>query len=324
MKKIITSVVLVAMALSSCKKKEVPAAVVPVVVAPSASQMQAFFATNIANATQTFSVNASNGGVVVGNKGTRLNIPGNCLINSSNQLVTGSVTVNLIEVFSKGDQALLNKSTMGIMANGTRNPLVSGGEYFLNISQAGIPLALSSGCYVRAKIPLTNTNVSPFGMQRFEGILGENGLEWDETGDTLNVIEDSVGGNFVPTYVILDNQWGWTNVDRFYSDPRPKTTLLAQLPSGYDNTNCEVYISYDGEAGLLASLDTYTAAGYFSEHYGQIPIGLNIHFIAVTMINGQLNYAIVPATVSSGLIQQITNFQPTTQSALAALINALP
>jgi hypothetical protein len=301
MKKIITSAILVAIVLTSCKKKQVTPEI-PVVLAPSATQMQAFFASNIANATQTFSINATNGGIVVGNKGTRLNIPGNCLVNSSNQLLTGSVTVNLIEVFSKGDQALLNKSTMGIMANGTRNPLVSGGEYFLNILQAGVPAILSPGCAVSTTIPISNTNVSPFGMERFEGILGENGLEWDETGDPIALLEDSIGqnGDYIPVYQILDNQWGWTNVDRFYSDPRPKTSLLAQLPAGYNNTNCEVYISYDGAAGVLASLDTYTTTGYFSEHYGQIPIGLNIHFIAVTMINGQLNYAIVPATVSAG------------------------
>jgi hypothetical protein len=41
-------------------------------------------------------------------------------------------------------------------------------------------------------------------------------------------------------------------------------------PEGYDNTNSAIYLSYDGEGtNALAKLDTFTAAGLFSEHYGQ-------------------------------------------------------
>ena len=42
------------------------------------------------------------------------------------------------------------------------------------------------------------------------------------------------------------------------------------------------------------------------------------------MINGQLHYAIQAATIENGHIEHITSFTPTTQSELAAMINALP
>lgn len=33
-------------------------------------------------------------------------------------------------------------------------------------------------------------------------------------------------------YYVSFGNFGWTNVDRFYSDPRPKTTILAAKTSG--------------------------------------------------------------------------------------------
>jgi hypothetical protein len=153
-------------------------------------------------------------------------------------------------------------------------------------------------------------------------------LAWREAkGDAAgtNGGKGGVQGEGNNYYVTFGN-FGWTNVDRFYSDPRPKTTILADAPEGYDNTNSAIYLSYDGEGqNALAKLDTYTAAGLFSEHYGQIPIGLACHVIFVTEDNGQWRYAIKAVTVAANDVYTFTLAETTvgSEAQLVAAINAI-
>ncbi len=72
-------------------------------------------------------------------------------------------------------------------------------------------------------------------------------------------------------------------------------------------------------------MDIYnTELEMFTEHYGLIPVGLEVHIIMVAEIDGQLNYAIQGTTIVEDHIEVITSLAPITQSALEALINGLP
>jgi hypothetical protein len=116
-------------------------------------------------------------------------------------------------------------------------------------------------------------------------------------------------------------------VDRFFSDPRPKTTILVEVPEGFNDENSRVYLSYVGEPNALAYLDTYDATtGLFSEHYGQIPIGLECHVIFTSEENGQWLYGIKSVTIADGQTVEITDadLNTATESELEALINGLP
>lgn len=303
--------------LASCKKDETTPE-----PTPNGTQLNSFFNTNCVNAKQNFTVDASVGGTITGSKGTRVTIYPNSLFDQNNQLVNGTVSIELIEIYDKAGMIFMNKPTMGKLPNGDKSTLISGGEYYLKITQDG--QELNSPWGVQVSLPVDNTGGANFDMALFDGEIEFDNFIWNQIEDTVQVMEDSVGGTWTTSYNILDGEWGWTNVDRFSSYAGPKTVIKAQLPEGYDNTNCEVYLSYDGEPGALASLDTYTDDGYFSEHYGLIPIGLEVHFIAVTMIDGQLHYAIHSATITDGYIQNIPVFTSISQSALATLINDLP
>ena len=130
-----------------------------------------------------------------------------------------------------------------------------------------------------------------------------------------------------PAYYAFVGNFGWTNVDCFYNDLRPKTTILVSVPEGYDNLNSAVYLHYDGNGNALAKLDTYdNVTELFSEHYGQIPIGLNCHIIFATEENGKPRYAIKQVTISEGAVYNFTLSETTvvTQAQLTAAINALP
>ena len=64
-------------------------------------------------------------------------------------------------------------------------------------------------------------------------------------------------------------------------------------------------------------MDIYDeTAEMFTEHYGSLPIGQQIHIIMVAEIDGQLHYAINAATVVNNHIEVITSLSPTTQNEL--------
>lgn len=320
MKKIWISSALIVLALAtSCKKEEVIPTPDPT-TKEDGTALKNFYSQNLNELKQTFTVDASTGATLTGTKGTKITIFPNSLLNGSGQIVSGNVTVELIEIYDRATMILGNKPTMGRLANGDIAPLVSGGEYFLQITQNGQILNSDTGVFVQ--VP---TNNPDFGMTLFDGEIDANGdLVWLAAEDSIAIGQDSAGGQWANSYQYLDNSWGWTNVDRFYDDPRPKTTIKVKLPDGFDNTNSDLYITYDGEETALASMDIYTTDGYFSEHYGLIPIGLEIHVIAITMIDGVLNYAILPEIVDDNEIITVNSFTAISEADLVNLINNLP
>jgi len=165
-------------------------------------------------------------------------------------------------------------------------------------------------------------------MRKFVDIDPGDDVLWEIADDSLIdfIDEDTIGepgGGYIASYGILPGEWGWTNIDKFFMDPRPKTTIFAEMPEGFDNTNCEVFISYDGTPGSLARFDTWID-GRFTEHYGLIPIGLNVHFIAVGIVDGDLHYAIEAASITTEHVQNIDHFTAISEAALIALIEDLP
>ena len=289
---------------------------------PTAAAFKSINEKGVKRNTQNFTITAGNGLVTLTSaKGVKLYINGDCLTKNGNA-VTGQVDIEFIELFDKGNMLVTNKPTMGIMPDGKKNLLISGGEFFIKATQGGVELQTS--CSLSMIVPTALTDGYDNLMTLWTGVIDEDGeLAWkDARGADGKGGVQGEGNNY---YVTFGN-FGWTNVDRFYSDPRPKTTILVDVPEGYDNTNSAVYLSYDGEGNnALAKLDTYTAAELFSEHYGQIPIGLACHVIFVTESNGQWRYAIKAVTVAANDVYTFTLSQTTvgTEAQLIAAINAI-
>ncbi|MBL7559016.1 hypothetical protein JAO71_04290 [Olleya sp. YSTF-M6] len=277
----------------------------------------------ISNHTQNFIFNADDGNIsLTSDNGVQININGNCLTLNGNP-VTGQVELEYIELFDKGSMLTTNKPTMGTLPNDDKSLLISGGEFFIEATQNGNQLA--TNCGLQLIIPASLTGGADPLMSLWEGEIDtEDNLTWNEVDGPAQGGEVFVEGN---EYYGLLQGFGWTNVDRFYSDTRPKTELLVQAPNGYNFSNSAVYLSYDGEDSGLASLDTYdNTLNLFSEHYGQIPIGLECHIIFVTEDNGVWRYAIKPVTIAANSTIVFTIQETTigTEATLTALINGLP
>ena len=293
---------------------------------PSASEFKAVRKEALDKMTQKFTLTAGAGLVTLtSSNGVKIGINGSCLTKNGNP-VTGIVDIEYVEIFKKGNMLVTNKPTMGIMPNGDRALLISGGEFFIKATQSGQDLGIS--CNMTLQVPTNLTGGLDAAMILWNGIIDANGdLAWQNAMDPTGANGDKGGVKGEQNnYFVSFGKFGWTNVDRFYSDPRPKTSLLVAAPQGYNNTNSAVYLSYDGEGqNALAQLDTYTAAGLFSEHYGQIPIGLACHVIFATEQNGQWRYAIKGVTVQANDVYTFTLADTTvgTEAQLIAAINAI-
>lgn len=121
---ILTTLIAIAVIVGCKKEPDNPAA--PSDPVPDQYAFQQFFADNIADATQSFSVNATTGGQVTGMKGTQLIFEPNTFLNADGTPVSGQVNVKLVEVLSVSDMIWLNVQTVG-NDNGTLKMLRSGG-----------------------------------------------------------------------------------------------------------------------------------------------------------------------------------------------------
>ena len=284
----------------------------------------------IENKTQNFQIDVSQTQVFTTESGVQVVINGSCLSHNGNS-ITGTAELKIIELFKSGDLLTTNKPTMGVMDNGDKSLLISGGAFFINATQAGTQLQLD--CPIQLIVPTNLTGQADNDMTLWKGIgLGDcdlpivcDNIVWEELE---NEDVEVVNGDSNETFYVSDfGEFGWTNVDRFYNDTRPKTTLLVDVPNGFDSTNSSVYIYYNGEPNALGELDTYLEdQQLFSEHYGQIPIGLECHIVFASEDNGDWLYAIKSTTITDGDIITISDADLNTASAseLETLINGLP
>jgi hypothetical protein len=306
----------------NCSKDESPQEIV--IDRPSTGEWYALRNKALENQTQHFTMTAGAGSVTLTSaKGVTITIDGNCLTKNGNP-ATGTVNIEYVELFDKGNMLTTNKPTMGVMNDGNKNLLVSGGEFFIKATQGGVALATSCNLNLLVPAILTGT-VDPEMLLWTGDVADPDNLAW-KRGDAAGAPQGGEVGVKGNNYFVSFGNFGWTNVDKFYSDPRPRTTILADAPDGYDNANSSIYLSYDGEGlNQLAKLDTYTPAGLFSEHYGQIPIGLQCHIIFVTEDNGQWRYAIKAATIAANAVYTFTLAETTvgTETQLSAAINAI-
>lgn len=301
----------------------------PAVLKPgSDDHVNPLFEQYLEDMNQTFSLNSETGGDITGEQGTIIRFGANAFVKSNGDPVTGDVDITLVEIYKKSDMLLTKMPTQGRNGDDEIALLVSGGEFYVDAKQDGAQLK-PNGAY-QIISPTEKTGGEDLDMKPFEGVkeCDNDGCDvvWKEQDRDIKIGgADGQGGLIESAYQLFQSQFGWTNIDRWYSDPREKTTIFVDVPEGYDNTNCAIYLSYDGEGSALALFDTYDAnTGLFTEHYGLIPIGLEVHFIMVSVINDQWYYSIHGATIGANHVETFTALQPTTEAELAALVDALP
>jgi hypothetical protein len=214
--------------------------------------------------TQNYDVNTSDWNTIDGEQGSTLFFEPSSFLRSDGTLAEGDVQVELIEIFDKGSMLVNDMPTTGKQADGQHAQLISGGEHYIAASQDGEELRLNGTFQLTAPTELTGGPDTAMNFFRAEveegvpagkddrGVWVEEGLREDAFG-----IGDGGGTDGADTaYWVISDQFGWSNIDRWYTDPRPKTTIHVDVPDGWDDTNAAVYLSYVGEPTAGARVDT--------------------------------------------------------------------
>jgi len=236
--------------------------------------------------------------------------------------------MSFVEIYDRGNMVATNKPVMGKDADGNKLPLVTGGQYKIEIKQGDKNLRPGCGFFT-VSIPGDLTGGLDNAMSLWKGQIDDDGnLAWEEEKQAeFGIVRENPAGEFAPSYMIWEGLFGWTNVDRFYSDPREKTQIKVTVPDGYDHKNASVHLSYQGEPNLLAQLDVYNTQGkFFSEHYGFVPVGMTLHVIFTSESNGQLVHAIKQATIAKDAVISIApgDLSTIAKADLVKKINELP
>jgi hypothetical protein len=282
--------------------------------------------------TQNFTMTAEDGlATFLSANGVTIRINGTGFRKDGN-VVTGLVDIKFSEIFDTGKMLTTDKTTMGKQTNGQMALIISGGEFYINATQGGVPLTIVSP--IQLTIPTSLTGEPNTAMLLWTGqepTASSNMLGWIKTNSgaagTFGVSVNPGAGQNIAYYNATLPGFGWFNVDSFYTDARPKTQIFATVPNGYNGMNAAVYLHYNGQKNSLMKFDTFlNNTNRFSEHYGQIPIGLECHVIFVTEDNGKWRYSIKPITVQSGDVYDFKLAETVVgnQTQLEAAINALP
>jgi hypothetical protein len=310
---------------SSCKNETES---VSLIANPSAVSFADLRKNALADITLTKAFKAEDGITFETDKGTEVRISPNCLRDNNGNVVTGDVNLSFVEMYDRGNMTATNKPLMGKNSVGDLLPLVTGGQFNIEVTKGN--QKLRSGCPFFVDIPAALTGGIDQDMKLWRGNIDEDGeLTWDEVKRDAAGQGKEAGINAnteSATYQVWASEFGWTNVDRFYNDSRPKTQIKVTVPAQYNMSNAAVYLSYEGERNVLARLDTYDSVEkFFSEHYGYIPVGLNLHVIFTSESDGSLVYAIKKATiVADGVINfSESDLDITSKSNLVNIINNL-
>jgi hypothetical protein len=264
--------------------------------------------------TQTRIFDAASGLTFTSSKGVQVDIYSLSL--NGQPVTTGDVQLRYIELFDIGSMALANKPLVGTNLSGTTTgPLVTGGEFFIEVTQNSVKLDGNA----TLQVPVSFTQGADPNDMTIWTIEDEDDTTWEE----IKVDMDRPGQGANNYYYCWLPSFCWTNIDWLYSLPGEKTEVRVKVPEGYDDSNSSVYVAYLTMPNTLASFDVYDKTGkYFTEHTGLAPIGFQMFvvFISGDAKTGQFVYATKLVTIErdqyitfaasdihGGSIQQIIN-----------------
>jgi hypothetical protein len=124
-----------------------------------------------------------------------------------------------------------------VKADGSIATLVSGGQFYVNATLKGEQLIPVNGYSLI--IPVNNTGGADNDMKLFQGqevCAGDDcKIVWEEMDRGVEVAKWQDTGGVYSVYYAFQSKFGWTNIDKWYNDPREKTTIYVDLPNEYNN-----------------------------------------------------------------------------------------
>ncbi|WP_435263955.1 hypothetical protein [Tenacibaculum sp. nBUS_03] len=246
---------------------------------------------------QVFTIQADEGGTIVGEEGTEITFPENAFKKSDGTIVNGEVTIKINEIFKASEMILSDKPTNALSMLGEETFLLSEGETAVFAEQGGETLSLAPSKKYSVKVPSDGGDDPD--MRSFNGIFDNGGnLVWNAATD--RAAAGGFGMKFVApgSYLYDVFRIGWTNCDKFYSFPGTKTTNYVNLNESPNLDETVVYVVMK-ENNLPAVVKfTKTYANGVKSYNNSLPVGLELSFIAITIKDNQQYLAIEDKVVA--------------------------
>lgn len=267
----------------------------------------------VAPTIRTTSIVVASGGSVTAQGGSRIIIPANAFVTAGGAAVTGSVQVEVLDWLKKGDMLF---GYMAPVSNG--EPLLSGGEAYVNVTQNGQQVFLKPG--KRLQVNLPQFGAATGGMQLFSGrqinpaagVGAATGVNW--------TIIDSAHGYMVyngDTISIFSDSMHYVNADQFLANPSYqsfKVHIAGGTDSLSDLTAMAIYDQYKG----MWTLGSFTNNAFNATHIPNIPV----HLLVMGIKNGWL-YAGLSAVTPANNGDYSVTLTKTDPLALKHQINGL-
>ena len=233
--------------------------------------------------------------------------------------------LEFVELYKRGDMLVVNKPLMGTSLSGNKGPMITGGQFYVNVKKNGTPVECA---YYNMNVPSKNTGKNEIdpNMRLWEGKVNSDGdILWEE-GDERKGQEFGVWGEGAE-YNVFCGIFGWINIDILSMLQDPKTPVWVKVPDGYNHKNCSVYVVYKDQPGSLAYLDVWDSTKkMFTEHYGLAPIGFNFYVVFVSVQDdGKYVYSCKDEVVARDKVIEFKkgDLKVTGKDALIKIINDL-
>lgn len=259
-------------------------------------------------------------------KGTIIRFSPKSIIDSKGNTYTGKVKVSVREVQSRSDMILNNIMTTSIRPN-NKQPianLVSGGMFNLELSTPeGKKLNINPKVGAQVALPVPRKDDRAKEMVVFQGQTtqcetklpnpsGSSSVNWCPTKNPFTLDPKNV-----KFYITTIFGTGWKNCDRFWDDPRPKTTLKVT----FDKINDQNTIVFMVPENMQSAISLFKSEP-FMRYDDRVPVGLNTKLVALTF-NDDKQYLAHKSIIVSENTTEHLDFQEKTTAEILSYLNTL-
>jgi hypothetical protein len=267
---------------------------------------------------QSFTGNATTGFVVTGEKGTKITFPANAFKDSiTGDLVSGTVTVKLIEVLSKKDILL-----SGPMTESNGQLLISGGEIKVTATANGRVLAPADSIEVKVPQVMKAGDMNLF-VQAPRKQQGDSAViaALPTTWVPAPYAPFGMGDN---SYIFTLPAFTWVNCDRFYNDPAPKTTITV-APDFQDSdslTNIQVMLVFSDITTVITLPFNYQLL-QFQSYENSLPVGKEGELVIIGKDkDGYIEFGTQHITIAQNMHVDIP-IARSTEATITAFLNSI-
>lgn len=273
------------------------------------------FLENNAPVAQKFTKDADSWITITSSGNLRYTIPSGSLYLGGSP-VTGNVDIEITEYLSRADMIF-----GGITTSTSTQLLESDGMFKIEISQGGQPLTLLGWYSVNIPSNDFDSDMLVFEGEETTNVNGDEEITWVEQRDSSWVQQGedttlSGGGGYRLTLDFLS----WCNLDKYY-DQQPQTQVRLKVPANYTNSNTTVYMIMDDNS--VTNLYGDVTNQEFNSGSYTAPIGWDVKFLVVGVIDGELMYALKDSEITNPHLETITTMTPISEADLEAIIQAL-